>query len=110
MHNITSQLPSDDEEFITWFEEATRRSAADISLVLGEFESVRQLRQTVKMLRPAMETIESLSTRSNLQIIRIQCLETMREFKSLERKLLRAEQRLIREVRNLTGVVSDEVQ
>ena len=110
MHNITSQLPSDDEEFITWFEEATRRSAADISLVLGEFESVRQLRQTVKMLRPAMETIESLSTRSNLQIIRIQCLETMREFKGLERKLLRAEQRLIREVRNLTGVVSDEVQ
>ena len=103
MREISFQLPSDDEEFVAWFEEATRRAPGDISIALAEFESVRQLRQTVKMLRPAMETIESLSTRSNLQIVRIRCLETIREFKSLERKLLRAEQRLSREVLDLTG-------
>ena len=86
-----------------WFEEATRRAPGDIFIALAEFESVRQLRQTVKMLRPLMETIESRSIRSNLRVIRMRGLQTILEFKSLERKLLRAEQRLIRAVLDLTG-------
>ena len=86
-----------------WFEEATRRAPGDIFIALAEFESVRQLRQTVKMLRPLMETIESRSIRSNLWVIRMRGLQTILEFKSLERKLLRAEQRLSREVLDLTG-------
>ena len=103
MREISSELPSDDEEFVAWFEESTRRAPGDISLALAEFESVRQLRQTVKMLRPLMETIESRSIRSNLRVIRMRGLQTILEFKSLERKLLRAEQRLSREVLDLTG-------
>ena len=103
MREISSELPSDDEEFVAWFEESTRRAPGDISLALAEFESVRQLRQTVKMLRPLMEVIESRSLRSDLRTIRMRGIETLREFENLERKLLRAEQRLIREVLDLTG-------
>ena len=95
---------------MAWFEESTRRAPGDISLALAEFESVRQLRQTVKMLRPLMEVIESRSLRSDLRTIRMRGIETLREFENLERKLLRAEQRLIREVLDLTGSCSDEAQ